>query len=123
LYLSTFNSGFILLEVRVLPSYNITWEIDRGSNCSLLIQILDCRIVNLATALGSLHTSGCKRKLRPNHSVETKAMAYLQTHHNSTSESKGSELSKMSERECRNLLLKMIRDLKEHSNKQINEVR
>jgi hypothetical protein len=29
----------------------------------------------------------------------------------------------MSERECRNLLLKMIRDLKEHSNKQINEVR
>jgi hypothetical protein len=41
---------------------------------------------------------------------------------NSTSESNDNELSKVSERESRNQLLKMIRDLKEDSNKQINEI-
>jgi hypothetical protein len=40
-----------------------------------------------------------------------------------TTESKDNELAKMSEREFRRLLLKMITDLKEDSNKQINEVR
>jgi ribosome biogenesis protein Nip4 len=42
---------------------------------------------------------------------------------NSTSESKDNELAKMSEREFRSLQLKMIRDFKEDSNKQKNEVR
>jgi hypothetical protein len=42
---------------------------------------------------------------------------------NSTSESKHNELIKMSEREFRRLLLQMITDLKEDSNKQIDETR
>jgi hypothetical protein len=41
-------------------------------------------------------------------------------HHNKpTTEYKNNELAKMSEREFRNLLLKIINDLKEDSNKQI----
>jgi hypothetical protein len=44
-------------------------------------------------------------------------------HSNPTSESKGNELAKMSQREFRSLLLKIINDFKEDSNKQINEVR
>jgi hypothetical protein len=43
-------------------------------------------------------------------------------HNNSTSESKDNELFKILKGEFRRLLLQMIRDLKENSNKQINEV-
>jgi hypothetical protein len=39
--------------------------------------------------------------------------------HNSTPKSKANELSKMAEREFRNLLSKIIIDLKEDSNKQM----
>jgi hypothetical protein len=39
-------------------------------------------------------------------------------HNNATSESKDNELAKMSERELRSLVLKMIIDLKEDSNRQ-----
>jgi hypothetical protein len=42
---------------------------------------------------------------------------------NSTSKSKDNELVKMSEKEFRSLPLKMIRDLKEDTNIQINDVR
>jgi hypothetical protein len=44
-------------------------------------------------------------------------------HNNSASDLKDNELAKMIERKFRSLLLKMILDLKEDSNKQINEVR
>jgi peptidoglycan hydrolase CwlO-like protein len=44
-------------------------------------------------------------------------------HSNSTSESKDGELANKLEREFRSLLLKMISDLKEDSNKQISEIR
>jgi hypothetical protein len=42
-------------------------------------------------------------------------------HNNSTSEFKDNKLFKMSEGEFRSLMLKMIKDFKEDSNKQINE--
>jgi hypothetical protein len=42
--------------------------------------------------------------------------------YNSTTESKENELAKISDREFRNLLLKMINDLKDDTNKQINEL-
>jgi hypothetical protein len=44
-------------------------------------------------------------------------------HNNSTFEFKDNELAKMSEREFRSLLLKIIRDIKDDSNKQAYEVR
>jgi hypothetical protein len=44
-------------------------------------------------------------------------------YNNSTTESKDNELTDMSEKEFRNLLLKMINDLKKDSNEQINKVR
>jgi hypothetical protein len=44
-------------------------------------------------------------------------------HKNSTSELKYNELVNILEQEFRSLLLKMIRDLKEDSNKQLNKVR
>jgi predicted patatin/cPLA2 family phospholipase len=44
-------------------------------------------------------------------------------HNNSISESKDTELNEMLERVFRSILLKMIRDFKEDSNKQINKVR
>jgi hypothetical protein len=43
-------------------------------------------------------------------------------YNNSTTESKDNELAEMSEKEIRRLLLKMISDTKDESNKQINEV-
>jgi hypothetical protein len=46
----------------------------------------------------------------------------LNPHNNSTIESKDNELAEMSEKEIRRLLLKMISDTKDESNKQINEV-
>jgi hypothetical protein len=50
----------------------------------------------------------------------------MKTHGNvsiPTSESKDNELDKMSEREFRRLLIKIISEQKEDSNKEINEVR
>jgi hypothetical protein len=44
-------------------------------------------------------------------------------HNNSTSESKDNELFKILKGEFRRLLLQMIRDLKENSNKQINDIK
>jgi DNA-binding ferritin-like protein len=50
-------------------------------------------------------------------------MSPLQNPNNSTTESKENELVEKSDRDFRSQLLKMISDLKEDSNKQINEVR